>query len=156
MYIKFDIHLYQLIQTPAATENNGIKIMKNILVINEVDCYLGNAWKTKYASHSAVQHQILVNDKALGRRNSVSDDDRGERIVVKKEVPQEFVEFFKQADDLCWKMKSEHCKSIEEYNSAAEFNKPIREKLNLIISEMHAIESLNLSFEDFKRILVWA
>lgn len=129
--------------------------MKNIIVINEVDCYLGNAWKTKYATHSAVQHQILVNNNPLGRRNKVSDDDRGERIAFTREVPQEFVDFFQQAEVLCWKMKSEHCKTIEEYNAAAEFNKPIKENLDLVISEMYAIEDLGLSYNEFKGILLY-
>lgn len=130
--------------------------MKNIIVINEVDCYVGNAWKTKYATHRAVQHQILVNNFPLGRRNIVADDDRGERIILTKEVPKDFIDFFKQANDLCWSMKSEHCNTIEEYKEAAEYNKPIKEKIDLVIREMYAIENLDLSYEDYKRILVWA
>ena len=129
--------------------------MKNIIVINEVDCYRGNAIKTHYATHNAVQHQILVNNAPLGRRNKASDDDRGERVVLTREVSQEFVEFFKQANDLCWGMKSEHCKTIEEYNAAAEFNKPIKENLYLIVSEMYAIEGLGLSYDEFKGILLY-
>lgn len=130
--------------------------MKNLITINEVDCYKGNAWKVNmYATHSAVQHQILVNDQPLGRRNRVSDDDRCERIIISKEVSQEFVDLFNQADKLVREMQSEYCNTMEEYHEAVSFNKPIREEIDVIILNMHAIESLDLSFEDFKRIFVW-
>ena len=130
--------------------------MRNLITINEVDCYIGNAWKAnRYATHSAVQHQILVNNKPLGRKNTVSDDDRGERIIISREVSQNFIDLYNQADNLAWGMKSEHCKTIEEFNVLASYNKPIRQEIDEIVKKMHSIESLDLSYEDFKRLLVW-
>jgi len=129
--------------------------MKNIIIINEVDCYIGNANITHYATGRAVQHQILVNDTPLGWRNGVADSDRGERIVLQKEVTENFVSLFQKSLLILDEMKSERCKTIEEYREASTFNVPIKKRLNNILVEMHNIENLDLDFSTFKRVLLY-
>jgi len=125
------------------------------LSINEVDCYIGNALTTKYATDRAVQHQILLEGKPIGRLNKVADDGRHERIVLNKPVNDAFSKLFNQIIEIKEKMKSEHCNSMEEYNAAAKFNDPFKNSIDDIIIEMWKIESLDLEIEKYKQILLY-
>ena len=126
---------------------------KHKVEINEVDCYISNSKTTKYATRADVQHQMLVNNEPMGRLNGVADADRGERVVLKKEVGDKFFQLFEKGKKLKSKMKSEYCSSEEEYIQAAEFNKPIKTQLKSVVKQMWDIESLGLEFEVFYDIL---
>lgn len=127
--------------------------MENFISISEVDCYIGNACRTKYATSRAVQHQILVNNKPLGRLNKPADNDRAKRILIKRNVSKEFIKLFNECIGLKKQMKSEFCKTIEEHKKASLFNKPLKDKLNNVIKKMHSIESLDLNFKTYLNIL---
>lgn len=127
--------------------------LKNTVKINEVDCYIGNACTTKYATASDVQHQILVNNQPLGFLNGPADAGRYERVVVEKEVSKEFIDLFNKCVELKKTLKSEHCSTIEEYNQAAKLNKPTKDLIQNYAEKMWEIESLDLSFKTFFNIL---
>jgi len=135
---------------------NTLVTKKGVLTINEVDCYIGNAHNTKYRTHSATQHQLLLNDTPIGFRNGVADAGRGERIVLSKEVNEKFVKLFNEAVNLSKTLKSEYCNSIEEYYSASAYNKPIKAKMQELIAKMHKIESLDLDLPQFSNSINFA
>lgn len=124
------------------------------IIINEVDCYRGNAWNiAKYATHSATQHQIMIlkggTEYHLNFRNKVADEDRGERIVFSKETTPEALNLLRRCINLQDGMMSEHCKSIEDFNEASEYNKPIKQRIKSILSEIYKIESLDIEEDRF-------
>ncbi len=130
----------------------GKKSMKNSVKINEVDCYIENALRTKYATHNAVQHQILVNGNPLGFLNMPADSDRSSRVVKEVEVSSKYVELFEKCLELMgqrvWMRNS-----MEDFKKEEKHNKPIDAKILKIAKEMYAIESLGLDFKTYFKIL---
>lgn len=128
--------------------------MKNLLIINEVDCYIGNAYSSKYATDEAVQHQILLNGESLTSFvNKPADNDRGQRVVFSSKVNNEFIELFTKAKNLGLKKQNESCKTIEGYEVARKNNEPINLEINSLIQKMYEIENLGINFNNYKYIL---
>ncbi len=125
------------------------------LSINEVDCYIWNALTTKYATDRAVQHQILLNGKPIGRLNRVADAGRYERIVLNTPVSEKYSDLFDKIIDLRSKMKSEYCNTIEEYIEASEYNEKYKDLIDDVVLEMWKIESLDLPIELYRKILLY-
>jgi hypothetical protein len=125
------------------------------LQIKEVDCYIGNALATKYATTRAVQHQILLEGQPIGRLNSIADSDRGERIVLNKWVNTTYVDLFEKIKSIRNEMKQEQCSSIEEYNAAVEYNENYKKKIDDLVFQMWQIESLNLPLDIYREILLY-
>lgn len=127
--------------------------MINRININEVDCDMSNSLKTKYFKNRYVQHQILVNDEPLGKLNGVTDNDRGFRYVLNKSVNNQFVLLFERCKELKNKMMPELYSTKEETEMAKDFNKTIKEEIEILITKMWNIESLDLSYKLFYNIL---
>lgn len=139
---------------------NQDKSSQVVLVINEVDCYKGNALNSKYATHKATQHQIMLkvcdNYLHLGLRNKPADSNRAERIVFEKELDSNAVLFLAlmyQAQQIKCSMLSEMCGSKKEYEEAAKYNAPKKVKVKQLIQKMYKLENLELSFELFQNLI---
>lgn len=135
--------------------------MKSQIIVNEVDCYRGNAdYIPEFATGNSVQHQILLIDTdgtelCIGSRNCVADSDRGERIVFNAETSPRMIELVKKAIMLRRSMKSEYCDSREEFNAARTFNAPFYKQINEVIAEMHSIQNLGISLRKFSNHLFY-
>lgn len=130
--------------------------MKNSvqLIINEVDCYRGNASIiSKYATDSAVQHQILLKNgnslTSIGRMNGVADSGRGERIVKSVDVPVSIIALFEQCNSIKNGMKTTFCDSHEEYEANSVYNVPMEEELKSVVRKIWEIESFGIEFNKF-------
>lgn len=138
---------------------NKINADKNIttkIQISEVDCYIANAHIINHlATHSAVQHQIIINGLCCGWRNKPADDGRYERIVFEKKVSKELGILMCKAIEIKSSMKSEICNTIDEYNVAKEYNKPIKDQLWQVVEQMYKIEDLGISVKQYYHHLVF-
>jgi len=129
------------------------------LVINEVDCYIGNSNRiNRYAKDKAVQHQILLLDKKqnihfIGRLNRVADDDRGSGIVLSKIVDKKVADLFFEAKKTESLLK--YASKIEDIKKIKIYNKPILEKVKKFLKEIYLIENLGISFELFCRHILY-
>lgn len=132
--------------------------MKNLkLIINEVDCYIGNAANIKeYRTDKATQHQIILveNDVefTIGRKNAAADENRISRIVHEFKITKLMANKWKEIINQKNKLVSEHCNSIEEYNEAAKKNKPIKTKIEMIFNSIYndgLIEQQGINLKQF-------
>jgi hypothetical protein len=131
---------------------------KNLIIINEVDCYIGNADRiSKYATHSAVQHQIMLiidgEELTIGRRNTVSDADRGERIVYKEELDERMIVLFNKCKNIHSQLKSEYG-DRKSFELAKAHNRPFKIELKRTARMMWLIHDLGIEFEEFFNHLV--
>lgn len=118
------------------------------LIINEIDCYEGNAHNIpSLATDNATQHQILLQvgeeTFSIGYMGGVADDERGERIVKSVEVSDKVIALFQKANDLLKLKKENSC------------NSPIFDEVDNIIEQIYQIENLGLYSDVFKSTLYW-
>lgn len=134
--------------------------MKTTLKINEVDCYSGNSWNySPIATHPDTQHQILIsqddNEIVIGRKNTIADDDRGERIVLEIDITNETAQSWKECVNLKNQFKNEHCNTMEEFNTASIFNAPLKEELHAKLSDIHSLINMDIPLDQFIRLAIW-
>ena len=135
--------------------------MKKIsLVINEIDCYIGNAHNiSSLATHRATQHQILlkINNKvfSVGHMGRASDDDRGEQFIKEVEVNKDVASLFNRARKKAHTRMSIYCDTPKENDEMIKFNKPIKKEIKEIIRKIYKLENLGIDFETFHDTLFW-
>jgi len=130
------------------------------LIINEVDCYIGNAWNYyEYASDKAVQHQIILIEDGeefpVGRRNGVTDSDRGERIVFETSISAKMAYLWKEACNIRNNFKNEICNTVEEFNRASEYNKPLRKQIEEILMKIYLEIPIKMPVNHFIKLALY-
>jgi|GEM_PF-6433631 len=104
----------------------------SIFLINEVDCYIGNAYYFEgYETDRSVQHQLLLKENQQVIEKWIltpSDSDRGSRIAGEILSTDKSVKLWKENIIISEKMKTECCRSKEEYDINFNFNKSFRKQ----------------------------